>query len=198
LNQRAIVKWPQLFCYTRYLFLVATLATLGAVHKPERIPLLDPAVTPVSYDLTIAPRLPVPYGSGGKADGSETIVISVAQTRRSVVLNSALTTISTATIDGRSARVTVYPVAQQIVLDSGSAMTRGRHTLALRFVGRIFNDVHGLWSDARYRIDRFRDAANPGELEDPRGTRRADPVDDYSRTHEIAATITMTTAMKPK
>lgn len=134
--------------YCRYLVCASTIALLAAAPaKPERTPLLDPGVHPVSYDLTLQPALPLTFGPTKPVAGSETIVVDVGRATSRIILNSALTKISAASIDGHSATVVAYPKAQQIALSAGRTVDRGRHSISLTFASYQFRDAHGWWLD---------------------------------------------------
>jgi len=131
------------------LALFALLAVVPAPPKtprPERPPVLGSDVAPLSYNLRIAPAKWDFHG--GTADGEETILVAVRKSVSSLVLNAALIRVISADIDGRPARASVYRVAQQIAFATGDTLAPGRHTLHVKFAGRILPDAAGLWPDA--------------------------------------------------
>ncbi len=126
--------------------LLAVTPTPAPHPLPERTPLLNDNVAPISYDLRIAPQSWT--GNGGTADGEETVVVNVRHATSSIEMNAvASMTFSVAQIDGSDARISKFPIAQQISLSATSPIPAGKHTVHLRFKGRIEPDAAGLWPD---------------------------------------------------
>ncbi len=124
-------------------------APSDATPKPERTPVLSGNVVPISYDLTIEPKKW--DFNGGTADGNETIIVNIHHATRGITMNAfAGITILSATIDGAVAETTKFPIEEQMEFSTGKSLTAGRHTITLRFIGKILSasDSGGLWENA--------------------------------------------------
>lgn len=118
------------------IFLSLTVSTpaLAAGQLPR-------TVVPVLYDITVRPDAKAMTFSG-----SETVTIDVREATRTVTLNAAELNVAAATFDGEAASVTLDPAVQTLTVTLPRAATVGRHTLALRWTGKINESAAGLFA----------------------------------------------------
>ena len=121
---------------------VAALALLAttAATAPDTGRLSRSAV-PVSYDITV-----IPDAKAMTFTGSETIAVDVREPVRTLTLNAADLDVTAATFDGANATVRADTDAQTLTVTLPTTTTAGRHTLALRWSGKINTSAAGLFA----------------------------------------------------
>ena len=121
---------------------------------------LPVGVTPLAYDITVTPD-----AAKLTFSGSETITIDVARATNVITLNAADLAITSATLDGAVASKTeTNDAAQTLSVRFAAPIKPGRHTLALRWSGKINQSAAGLFAvdyktvagkDARMLVTQF-------------------------------------------
>jgi len=98
-------------------------------------------VEPVLYDITVRPDAQALTFSG-----SETVTVAVRRSTRTVTLNAADLAVTSATFDGRPARVALDKEAQRLTLTLPRAASVGEHKIAMQWTGKINRSASGLFA----------------------------------------------------
>ena len=118
----------------------ATLLLATTAHAAAgRLPV---GVTPVAYDIRVDPD-----AAKLTFTGTETVTFDVAAPTRTITLNAADLTVSSARLNGRTAAtITLDAAAQTVTFTLPTAVARGRHTLDIAFAGKINQSASGLFA----------------------------------------------------
>jgi aminopeptidase N len=112
----------------------------GPAGEPGAALRLPLTVQPVSYRIDVSPdaqRLTF--------SGSESVQVQASQEVPSVTLNALELQIRSASIDGVSAQARLDAGRQTVTLDTGHPLAAGRHTLVIRYAGKIDGFSAGLF-----------------------------------------------------
>ena len=121
-------------------FLVA-LALAGTATPALAAGQLSRAAVPVLYDITVTPD-----ARALTFAGTEQITLDVREATRTLTLNAADLTITTAAFDGRAAPVKADKDNQQITVTLPAAAATGRHVLSFAWTGTIGRSAAGLFA----------------------------------------------------
>jgi puromycin-sensitive aminopeptidase len=117
---------------------VSDTSTVPPDVDPYRLP---SGVTPVRYDLTLAPDL-----GAATFTGTVDIEIEVAEPTDAVVLNAIELEIDAASVDGGTATgIELDEATERLTLRFGSAIDAGGHTLHIDFRGLLNDKLHGFY-----------------------------------------------------
>jgi aminopeptidase N len=98
-------------------------------------------VVPVSYDIKVEPD-----AKAMRFTGSETIAVKVVKPTRTITLNAADLTVTSATFDGKPVTMTQDAAAQTLTVTLPTAATTGAHKLAFAWTGKINTSAAGLFA----------------------------------------------------
>jgi aminopeptidase N len=147
---------------SRPLRLAVVVLLAGAV--PALAQRLPGGVTPLHYDITVAPDL-----QAATFAGEETIRVTLERPSRSITLNAAQITFGEVTIAaaGRSstAQVTLDAKQEQATLTTAAPIPAGEAAIHIRYTGILNDDLRGLYLS---RTDRRRYAVTQMEATDAR------------------------------
>lgn len=133
------MKLPKVFVA---LVLTATQVVFGSSPAKAETGRLPDGVTPVSYDITVAPD-----AAALTFTGKETITIDVTKPTATLTLNSADIDIQSVMLDGRTAgTVSTDAAAQTASFTFAETVGAGRHTLSLAYSGKIAMAASGLFA----------------------------------------------------
>jgi puromycin-sensitive aminopeptidase len=105
---------------------------------PYRLPA---GVTPVRYDLTLAPDL-----GAATFTGTVDIEVEVTESTDTIVLNAIELDIDAATVDGGVVRgIDLDESTERLTLGLGTAVDAGGHTIHIEFRGILNDKLHGFY-----------------------------------------------------
>lgn len=98
-------------------------------------------VVPLLYDISVRPDAKALTFSG-----TETVMVDVREATRSFVLNAADLNVTSATFDGKPARVKLDPAAQTLTVTLADEAKVGQHKVAFQWTGKISQSAAGLFA----------------------------------------------------
>ncbi len=126
----------------RPLFSALTLgAALLASTSAFAVGRLPTGVTPTAYDLNVDPDAQKLVFSG-----SGTVTVEVAKPTKTITVNAVDLAISNVSVDGRAGTVAIDTAAQTATFTFAAPVTAGRHTLSMRWTGKINQSATGLFA----------------------------------------------------
>ena len=148
------------------LSLAASLLASSAFAAPGRLPT---GVTPLSYAITVEPD-----AQKLTFTGSETIAIQVTRPTRTITLNAADIAISSVKLNGTiAATVTTSADAQTATFTFATPVKIGKHSLSLRYSGKIYQSATGLFAIDYDNVDGSKDRMLATQFEAPDARRFA-------------------------
>jgi len=102
---------------------------------------LPAGVRPLVYDITVNPD-----ATSKTFTGSETVTVQVTKPTRTVTLNAADLTITSASFDGKPARVSLNAAKQELTLTLAARAKPGKHVIAFKWRGKINDTAAGLFA----------------------------------------------------
>ena len=148
------------------LSLAASLLAGSAFAAPGRLPT---GVTPLSYAITVEPD-----AQKLTFTGSETIAIQVTRPTRTITLNAADIAISSVKLNGTiAATVTTSADAQTATFTFATPVKIGKHSLSLRYSGKIYQSATGLFAIDYDNVDGSKDRMLATQFEAPDARRFA-------------------------
>ncbi|MEZ5996560.1 MAG: M1 family metallopeptidase [Hyphomonadaceae bacterium] len=140
--------------------------------------------TPLRYEISVTPD-----ADAGTFTGETRISIESAETLSSVTMNALELTVSRATIDGASARVSMDETAQTLTLTPRRPLRPGAHAIRIVYAGKIYDDAYGLFR-VSYQADGQTRRALTTQFE-PGDARRFAPMwDQPNRRAVFSLTVT--------
>ena len=123
----------------RFVILLLALALVApaAAAVPTQLPT---GVEPLDYNLYLAPD-----AANLTFRGRVTITLWTQKRVERITLNAADLSMLAATIDGKAARVIVYPETQRASFSTGKSLGVGRHELRIDYTGKINTSPSGLF-----------------------------------------------------
>ncbi len=98
-------------------------------------------VVPVLYDISVRPDAKTLTFSG-----AETVTVDVREATRTIVLNAADLDVTSATFDGKPAKIALDKDAQTLTLTLAAPATVGRHAVAFQWTGKISQSASGFFA----------------------------------------------------
>ncbi len=144
----------------------ATLLATSAFAAPGRLPT---GVTPLTYDITVEPD-----AQKLSFTGSQNISIQVTRPTRTITLNAADLTIADVRLNGTiPATVALDAAAQAATFTFAKPVKAGKHSLSMRFAGKINQSATGLFAIDYDNVDGTKDRMLATQFEAPDARRFA-------------------------
>jgi aminopeptidase N len=148
------------------LSLAASLLAGSAFAATGRLPT---GVTPTAYDITVEPD-----AQKLTFTGSQTIAIQVTAPTKMITLNAAELAIADVKLNGTiPATVTLNAAAQTATFTFATPVKAGKHSLSMRFTGKINQSATGLFSIDYDNVDGTKDRMLATQFEAPDARRFA-------------------------
>ena len=147
---------------------------------------LDGSVAPVAYDIAVDPDAQAMTFSG-----HETITVDVRRATRTITLNAAGLTLSTATFDGKPVAHAEDEAAQQLTLTLRTTASVGRHTMSFAWTGKISDSASGFFAIDYTNTDGSKARMLATQFEAPDARRFAPMFDEpvYKATFTLSASV---------